>query len=181
MKIIKIIAILAVVLGGGFMYMTSQTKKASPEQNVVFEQDGAKIELFYCSPSVKGRKIFGELVKYNEDWRTGANEPTTFTTNKALDINGVELKPGKYSLFTVPYADGQWDIVFNSKEYSWGVSWGGKSVREPASDVIVQKVTVGNAPKLIETLDIHIEKDSIPSLYIGWENTIARLPFTIKK
>jgi hypothetical protein len=81
----------------------------------------------------------------------------------------------------VPYANGSWDIVLNNKEYPWGISWGGKSVREPASDVVVEKVTTKKVAQKIETLDIHIEKDSVMNLYIGWENTEARLPFTVKK
>jgi hypothetical protein len=181
MKILRYAAIIALVLFGAYKFLGYQTKKASPEKNVSVEQDGAKIDLFYCAPSVKGRTIFGELVPFDADWRTGANEPTTFTTSKALDINGVTLKPGKYSLFTVPYANGSWDIVLNNKEYPWGISWGGKSVREPASDVVVEKVTTKKVAQKIETLDIHIEKDSVMNLYIGWENTEARLPFTVKK
>jgi len=58
--------------------MRSQTKKHSPEQTVTFTQNNQDIRVFYCSPSKKGREIFGALVPYNEVWRTGANEATTY-------------------------------------------------------------------------------------------------------
>lgn len=32
--------------------------------------------VIYCRPQKKGREIFGGLVKYNENWRLGANEAT---------------------------------------------------------------------------------------------------------
>ena len=38
----------------------------------------------------------------DEVWRTGANEATTFKTNKDLNIEGSTLKTGKYTLWTIP-------------------------------------------------------------------------------
>src|ERR1700754_2442923 len=55
---------------------------ASPRDSVSGKINGAEITINYGSPSVKGRKIWGELVPYKQVWRTGANEATRFTTSK---------------------------------------------------------------------------------------------------
>ena len=90
------------------------TKKHSPEVTEIYEKDGLNIEIFYSSPAKKDREIFGALVPYNEVWRTGANEATTFTTNKDLLIDGQTLPAGEYTLWTIP-GEKSWQIIFNSK------------------------------------------------------------------
>ena len=90
-KILIGLAVVAVLLFVGFQIMSSQTKKASPEVKQSYTLGTAKVDLFYCSPSKKGRDIFGGLLKYGEVWRTGANEPTTFETDKNLVIDGKKI------------------------------------------------------------------------------------------
>ena len=50
---------------------------ASPQALVSQNVGMTKISMYYSSPGVKGRKIFGDLVPYDEVWRAGANSPTT--------------------------------------------------------------------------------------------------------
>ena len=102
--------------------LKNNTKKHSPEQTVTYNQGDLQIDLFYCAPSKKDRVIFGELVPYGEVWRTGANEASTFTTNKDLSIDGQTLAAGTYSLWTIPDRE-QWQVIFNSKMYPWGVNF----------------------------------------------------------
>jgi hypothetical protein len=94
-KILKwagiVVGILAVVLFIAFKFLQSNTKKASPEATAEFKKDGTEISVFYCRPSKKGRVIFGGLEPYGKVWRTGANEATTFTTNKDLAIGGKNI------------------------------------------------------------------------------------------
>ena len=42
--------------------------------------DGKKIDVRYSSPRMRGRKIFGGLVPFGEEWRVGADEATSFVT-----------------------------------------------------------------------------------------------------
>ena len=69
------------------------------------------IELEYYRPSKKGRVIFGELVEYDQIWRTGANRNTLITFSKAVEIDGKELEAGTYSIYTKPNKE-SWDIFF---------------------------------------------------------------------
>ena len=59
-----VIGVLVIVFIAGFYIMKANTKKYSPEDLVVYEQDDLKIEVFYNRPYKKGREIFGNLVPY---------------------------------------------------------------------------------------------------------------------
>lgn len=78
-----------------------------------------KITIEYSSPSVRKRKIWGELVPYDEVWRTGANKATYLTTNKDIEIEGHYLPTGRYSIFTIP-SDSSWTVIFNEDWDQWG-------------------------------------------------------------
>ncbi len=84
---------------------------ASVTQNVGF----TKISIDYSSPGVKGRKIFGDLLKYGETWRAGANAPTMIEFSTAVSINNTTVRPGKYSVFITPQESGEWTVHLNSK------------------------------------------------------------------
>lgn len=70
----------------------------------------------YSRPGVKGREIWGGLVPYDKPWRTGANEPTTFTTSDEIQVGGKTLAAGSYSVFTVPAKGGPWKVVFSRQK-----------------------------------------------------------------
>lgn len=66
----------------------------------------------YSSPGVKGRKIWGELVPYDELWRTGANAPTTLEASRDFDFGGTSVPAGTYSVFTIPGTK-SWTFILN--------------------------------------------------------------------
>lgn len=78
-----------------------------------------RIEVTYCRPGVKDRVIWGGLVPYDQVWRTGANEATTFDTDHDVKVGGQPLAAGKYALFTIPGRDA-WTVIFNSQSNQWG-------------------------------------------------------------
>jgi hypothetical protein len=168
------LGILVVVLFAAFKFMQSQTKKASPEATVVYKKDGTEVSVFYCRPSKKGREIFGGLLPYGEVWRTGANEATTFTTSKDLSVGGQALPAGTYTLWTIPAAT-EWTIIFNSKQYDWGVSLGGKASREPAADVLQVKVPVDTLSESVEMFTIAFD-ETAPAMTLAWDKTKVAVP-----
>src|SRR5882762_8720194 len=96
----------------------------SPAATASGKVGGASISIAYSSPSVRGRKIWGELVPYGKAWRAGANAATTFTTDKDITVEGKSLKAGKYSFFAVP-GEKEWELIFNSEIPGWGIKKGG--------------------------------------------------------
>ena len=91
----------------------------SPRDSVSAVINGATITINYGSPSVKGRKIYGELVPYGKVWRAGANEATVFTTNKDITVQGKKLPAGTYGFFVIP-TEKTWTIIFNKVAKQWG-------------------------------------------------------------
>ncbi|HSP40567.1 MAG TPA: DUF2911 domain-containing protein, partial [Gillisia sp.] len=79
---LKIAGAVIVLVLGVLFFQRNFTKAHSPEDLVLYEEDSLELEVFYNRPYKKERVIFGELVPYGEVWRTGANEATTFATNK---------------------------------------------------------------------------------------------------
>lgn len=96
-----------------------KSTRPSPPAQTSREVGGITISLSYGQPSVKGRKIWGELVPYGQVWRAGANEATTFEVDKDVTIEGATLPAGKYGFFTLP-TEGKWTLIFNKVANQWG-------------------------------------------------------------
>ncbi|MDC8006255.1 DUF2911 domain-containing protein [Aureisphaera galaxeae] len=161
--------------------MRTNTKKHSPEVVETYDNNATNIEVFYCSPSKKGRTIFGELVPYGEVWRTGANEASTFTTNKDLTINGNVLPAGKYTLWTIPGED-SWQVIFNKKMYGWGVRFqDGKAMREADHDALVATATVSQSITVQESFSINVLETSSSDLVLmfAWDNVTVPLSMKV--
>jgi len=97
----------------------AQESRVSPSASVNKKVGAMNIKVDYSQPSVKGRDVWGELVPYDQVWRTGANEATTIEFTKDVTINGKALSGGKYSLFTIPN-EKSWVIIFNKNADQWG-------------------------------------------------------------
>ena len=97
----------------------AQQSRQSPAKMAQNKVNGTDVKVKYGSPSVKGRTIYGDLVPYDQVWRTGANEATTIEFSKDVTINGKNLAKGKYALFTIPGKD-SWEIIFNKNAEQWG-------------------------------------------------------------
>lgn len=129
----------------------------------------------YSRPSMKGRKIFGDLVPYGEVWRTGANKAPLLVAHGPLMVEGQELKSGKYSVFTVPHEGGAWEVIFNSNTELWGAS-----DRKEAEDVLRVKCPVREA-QTTETFTIAFENlgPDQAELVFRWEKTEAYLSLKV--
>jgi hypothetical protein len=175
-KILIGLAVLAVILLIAFQVLKSRTKSSSPEVTQSYSVGAAKVNLFYCSPSKKGREIFGGLIKYGEVWRTGANEPTTFTTDKNLVIDGKNLPVGKYSWWTIPQQD-SWTVIFNKEIPYWGDGTGGKAARNEKTDVLQVVVPVEKLTDSQEKLSIDAQNNA---LNIIWDMTKVSVPIIVQ-
>jgi len=141
----------------------SQEKPKSPKETVKGTVGGANVEIVYCRPSARGRKMLGGKEVYGQVWRTGANEATTIKFDKPVTIEGKTLEAGIYSLWTVPN-ESEWDFIFNKKTGQWGTEY------EKFKDQDVLRVTVkaGKTSAFVETFTITTDKDQVN---LQWENT----------
>ncbi len=152
-----------------------QRPRSSPADTATYASGGLKITVAYSRPYKKGRVIFGALVPYNEVWRTGANEPATFTTNKELSIGGKPLPVGTYTLWTTPHAD-QWQVIFNKRMYKWGINMEGRASRDAAEDALEITVPVEVLPDVTEQFTIRVVDHKVPTLELAWDKVQVSVP-----
>ena len=71
----------------------------SPPAETSVTVAGKAIRIKYSAPSMRGRKIFGGLEPFGHVWRAGANDATALHTDANLDIGGLSVPKGDYTLF----------------------------------------------------------------------------------
>ncbi|HEU0298394.1 MAG TPA: DUF2911 domain-containing protein [Longimicrobium sp.] len=148
----------------------------SPRDSVVGRIGGADVSVAYGRPSMRGRRIVGQVVPYGQVWRTGANEATHFRTDRDLMFGDARVPAGSYTLWSVPGPEG-WTIIFNRQTGQWG------TVYDPAQDLAripAQSRSTSGPP--VEQMTLSIEPDECGGggvLAMEWENTRVQAPFTV--
>ncbi|NNF57476.1 MAG: DUF2911 domain-containing protein [Rhodothermaceae bacterium] len=95
------------------------TPRASMHATVMQTVGLTNITIDYHRPAVNGRQLWGGLVPYDQVWRAGANENTTFEVSTDVTINGQPLPAGRYGLHMIP-TTGQWTVIFSHMADAWG-------------------------------------------------------------
>ena len=99
----------------------AQQKPLSPPGDATLKfDDGKTVTIQYSRPSMRGRKIFGGLVPYDEIWRTGANAATRLKTDVDLFIDGEAVPKGEYTLYTQPGMS-SWKLIINKQTGQWEI------------------------------------------------------------
>jgi hypothetical protein len=140
--------------------------KPSPSSTVIQKVGLADVTIAYSRPSMKGRKIFGDVVPLDKMWRTGANEPTKITLSDTVSFEGTKVAPGEYALYSIPGAT-EWTIILG-KNAKTGVN-DYKEDQQAAKF----KVKSEKACAPVETFTIGFANVSTNSAYVqlNWENT----------
>lgn len=126
--------------------------------------------LIYSRPHRQGRTIFGNIVKWGEPWRLGANEATEIRLFQPVTIQGKRINTGQYTLYAVPSED-HWTIVFNSELYTWGLKF------NLAKDIARFDIPVQTKDQMVEYFSMVFEKtENGADLIMAWEDKEARLP-----
>ena len=128
--------------------------------------DGKTITVDYSQPSTKGRRIYGGLVPYDQVWRTGANEATTFVTTADVEINGAAVPAGSYTLYTLPSANA-WKLIISKKTGQWGIPY-------PGDQFDLARVDMKTEPlqSPVEKFTISFDQTGKScTLRLDWENT----------
>ena len=139
----------------------------SPRKEMVTTIDGVTVTVNYGSPSVKGRTIYGDLVPYDQVWRTGANEATIVTVSGNAMVNGQSLPAGTYGLFTIP-GENDWTLIFNKVSEQWGAYQ-----YDEGEDQMRVKVKPMAADAASETLEFGVEGGKVVMM---WSDLKVPLP-----
>lgn len=177
MKVVRFLLPVLLTIGIATACLVAQDKPpASPpgEASVKFE-DGKIITIKYSRPSMRGRKIYGELVPYGKVWRTGANAATSLATDTALEIGGTAVPAGNYTLYTLP-GQTSWQLIVNKQTGQWGTKY------DESQDLARIPMKVSQLPSAMEQFTIALDKTGAKSatLKLEWETTNASVDITEK-
>ncbi len=169
--------LMSLMLVATISFVTAQIRTPQPSPTASISQSVglSTISVDYSRPSMKGRKIYGDLVPFGQYWRTGANQGTKVTFSDDVKINGKDLKKGKYSLFTIPGAS-EWQVIFHNNA-GLGVPGGDDyKMSDEALRIAVKPVQM---PYTKESFTIEFDKlkDSGAEMFLSWEST--RVAFDI--
>lgn len=160
--------VVAVLFIGGQFFAR---ERLSPKERTAIDLDGHRVAVVYGRPSMRGRAIFGGLVPWGEVWRTGANEATAFTTEVDLELGGVAVPRGDYTLYTIPERAG-WTLIVNRQTGQWG------TVYDPGQDLVRIPMATAATARPIEQMTIRFDLGGgHGALVVEWERTRASVPF----
>ena len=115
----KIIIAVAIVMASYVVQAQVKTPQSSPKAVLSQVVGLTDVVVEYSRPSAKGRAIFGDLVPFGKLWRTGANDATVISFTDAVTLEGNNVAPGEYALFTIPGKD-EWSVILNKETKQWG-------------------------------------------------------------
>jgi hypothetical protein len=171
-RLISTLAVPALLLVLSTLAGAQGMKRQSPHETVTAKVGAATITIEYGRPYVKGRTIFGGLVPFDKVWRTGADEATTFTTDKDVQLGTLLVPAGKYALFTIP-GEKEWTVILNKVSKTWGAF---DYEKNKAQD-LGKTTAKAEAVPATEQLTISIMNGK---LNIVWDKTCASVPVVVR-
>ena len=88
------------------------TVQKSIEAYITKKINDVRFSIYYHSPAVRNRVIWGGLVAYDNVWVTGAHSATSIEFDKRITIDNKKIPAGKYALFSIP-SQKEWTIILN--------------------------------------------------------------------
>ena len=167
----------ALVLTAGIV--SAQSPPATESKTI----GGKTISIAYNSPRVNGRvgKLFGKDGRIGQDktypvWRAGANAATKFHTDAALDVGGLAVPAGDYTLYVDLTDPANWKLIINKQTGQWGLTY------NQAQDLGRIPMTMAKPPAMVEELKYTLTDagGNKGTLTLAWENVVASVPFTVK-
>jgi hypothetical protein len=153
----------------------AQQSRPSPAGTADVTLKGQTISIQYSRPSMRGRKIMGELVPYGQVWRTGANEATQLSTPVDLTIGGANVPAGLYTLYTL-VGEHAWKLIVNKETGQSGTEY------HANQDLVRVDMKLGKTPAPVEQFTISWNKtgDDAADLVFEWETTRVSVPIKAK-
>ena len=137
------------------------------------------IRVDYGQPHLRGRKLHTDsLVPYDKLWRTGANDPTTLTTDVDLVVGGTTIPKGAYVLYTIPGRTA-WSLILQKSV--------GQSTTDynAASDVARISIRPQTSAAPVESLTMWLIPSTQPGagrgeLRLAWGTTVLSTEWSVK-
>jgi len=170
----KKILLLVLVAACSSVFAQIDVPAPSPLSTIDQKVGLSTLAIEYSRPSVKGRKIFGDLVPFGEMWRWGANASTKFRTSDDITIEGHDVPAGEYALYAIP-GESEWTIVIHKNTSYWGTGGDKYSTDEDLVRFTVKqnsKFPISTETMTFQFADITSSGCTIEFL---WENTQLKI------
>ena len=156
--------------------LSGQGQVLSPRMTTSVTIEGKKITVGYGAPSMRGRRVMGGLVPYGVVWCAGANDATSLDTDADLDINGMKVPKGSYTLWTLPNSN-EWKLIVNKETGQWHTQY------DERQDFGRVKMNLKTLPDSVERMKIQLSSAGRNKgmLALSWETTEVSVPFTVLK
>jgi hypothetical protein len=172
--------ICATVLLAAASFAFAETKT---DQTASITINGKSIAIKYSAPAVDARegKLFGKDGRIGQDqnypvWRAGANDATALHTDADLDIGGVAVPKGDYTLFVNLADPANWQLIVNKQTGQSGLEYDAKQ------DVGRAKMTMSKPAAMVEQLKYTLSNagGNKARLQLVWEDHAAAVTITVK-
>ena len=159
---------------------SAETKSGQKETVAI---GGKTIGIAYSAPAVNNRvgKLFGKDGQVGKDetypvWRAGANNATVLHTDAALDLGGLAVPSGDYSLYIDVANPASWVLIVNKQTGQPGTEYDAKQ------DLGSVKMTMSKPPAMVEQLKYTLSAagGKKGKLQLTWEHVAASVNFTAK-
>ncbi len=146
----------------------------SPSASVTQQVGVTEITVAYHRPAVNKRKIWGDLVPYDQVWRAGANENTTINFSSAVTVGGKKLAAGIYGLHMIPTTK-DWTVILTTVSTAWG------SFSYDQKEDAVRLVATPTPANFEESLEYRFENptENSVNVVLQWEKIQVSFPITV--
>ena len=177
---ITILATLAIAFSPAWGQEQKKKQAASPPATTSITVDGKEISIKYGAPSRRDRKMFGPDGRISQDpnypvWRAGANSATVLHTEADLEINGLAVPKGDYTLFA-KVDEPVWDFIVSKELGQWGLAY------KAANDLGRVKMKMSKPAATIETYKMMLSSGGgkKAKLQLEFEDVIATVDIVVK-
>lgn len=178
---ITVLGTLAIALSPAWGQEQQKKKQpASPPASTSITVDGKEISIKYGAPSRRDRKMFGSDGRISQDpnypvWRAGANSATLLHTEADLEINGLKVPKGDYTLFT-KVDEPVWDFIVSKETGQWGLAY------KAANDLGRVKMKMSKPAATIETYKMTLSSSGgkKAKLQLEFEDVVAAVDIVVK-
>lgn len=153
--------------------------------------DGNRVTLVYGQPFKKHprtgevRQVWGGLVPTGKMWRTGADEATLLITQQPLEVGGVTVPAGAYTLWTLLAEDGSAKLAINKQIGQWGASGNAdfKTIYDQANDVVRVDLKREALEPALEQFNMAVERNPAGGglIRLKWDDRQYSAAFKVKK
>lgn len=142
----------------------------SPRDSVKAMVGSAHLTFDYSRPSVRGRRIWGDIVPWDRVWRLGADVATHFTSDADLVIGGATVPAGRYTLWMLPSETAP-KLIVSRLVNVFGTSY------NPAQDLARVALTRRSSPQVTERLTLGVQDGA---LTVAWADAVWSVPVAVK-